>query len=173
MNGDVDFKFLFSDSRARVYLLWAAITGIGFTTTQYYQDKNINFVWFALSILGFYYMYRVMPLRVKQMRHIFLSWAVPISVGLAFSIVAVRTDLLPELVGYLGSFWLLVCAVGYFWNGIYDAPSLWYYIVAGVNVAAAACAYYYEPLLIGQYIFVAIVSVWSMLMLWVFRSDSW
>ena len=172
MNYPVDFRFLLSDSRARVYLLWAAITGLGFTATHFYQDKNINFVWFALSFVGFLYMYRVMPLRVTQMRNIFLSWAIPISVGLGFSILAVRTDFIPELVGYLGAFWLLVSAVGYFWNGIFDAPSAWYYVVAAVNVGGAIAAYSYEPLLIGQYLFAAIVSAWSMLMLWTFRADA-
>lgn len=171
MNSSVDFKFLLSDSRARVYLVWAVITGMGFTTTHYYQDKNINYVWFGLSLLGLYYMYRVMPLRVKQMRNIFLSWVIPISVGLSLSIASARGWFAPELLGYLGAFWLVVMAVGYFWNGMYDAPSKWYYIVTGVNVVAAIAVYYYEPLLIGQYLFIAIVSAWSMLMLWVFRSD--
>ena len=173
MNSDVDFKFLLSDSRARVYLLWAAITGVGFTGTHYYQDSNINYVWFVLSLAGLGYMYKVMPLRVKQMRSIFLSWVIPIAIGLSLSIVSAQGWFLPELIGYLGAFWLLVMAVGYLWNGIFDAPSLWYYVAAIVNVLAAGFAYYYEPLLIGQYLFVAIVSVWSMLMLWVFRSDSW
>lgn len=172
MNNAIDFKFLLGDSRARVYLLWAAITGVGFTATHYYQDSNINYVWLVLSAVGLYYMYRVMPLRVKQMRNIFLSWVIPIGVGLGFSIASARGWFLPELIGYLGAFWLLVMAVGYFWNGIFDAPSPWYYIVAGVNVLGAALAYYYEPLLTGQYLFTAIVSVWSMLMLWVFRADA-
>lgn len=172
MSSNINFQYLTSESRSRVYLLWAAITGVGFVATQYYQDKNINFVWFLLSAIGFYYMYKVMPLRVKQMRNIFLSWAVPISIGLGVSIVAVRTDYIPELVGYLGAFWLVVSAVGYFWNGIFDAPSLWYYVAATVNVLAAIAIYSYEPLLIGQYFFAAVVSVWSMLMLWIFRSDA-
>lgn len=172
MHNIVDFRFLTTDSRARVYLVWAAITGIGFTATHFYQNQNINFLWIFLSFVGFYYMYKVMPLRVRQMQHIFLSWAVPVSVGLGISIVAVRTDLIPDLVGYLGAFWLLVSAVGYFWNGISDSPSAWYFVAAGVNVLSAAAIYYYEPLLIGQYLFAAIVSVWSMLMLWVFRSDA-
>lgn len=168
----VDFYHLTHDTRARVYLLWAVITGVGYTTTQYYQHPNINFIWFILSAIGFVYMYKVMPLRVKQMRNIFLSWAIPISLGIGVSIVTVRTDFMPELVGYLGVFWLLVSAVGYFWNGIFDDISLWYFVAAGVNVTSAAICYFYEPLLISQYFFAGVVSVWSMLMLWVFRSDA-
>lgn len=172
MNSLVDFRYLTTESRAQVYLIWAFITGIGYTGTHFYQNPNINFVWFVLSIIGLFYMYKVMPLRVKQMRNIFLSWLIPITVGLIVSVVAVRTDFFPELVGYLGAYWLLVSAVGYFWNGIFDSPSIWYYSASAINVVFAMVIYLYEPFLTGQYLLAGIVSVWSMLMLWIFRSDA-
>lgn len=172
MQNDLDFRELFTASRARVYLLWALIVAVGFTATHYYQNPNINAVWTILSIVGFVYMYKVMPLKVSQMKHIFASWLVPIIVGMVFSVVAVRTSLLPELISYLGPFWLAVMAVGYFWNGLVDGPGLWYYVAAAVNLVAAAVIYSSLDLLSVQYLLIAIISTWSMLMLWLFRGDS-
>jgi hypothetical protein len=173
MNDRLDLKYLTSDSRARVYLVWAFITGFGFAATHYYQHKNINYIWLFLAAFGLIYMLRVMPLRVKQMRNIYLSWLIPISIGLLTSILAAQAKLFPELIGYLGVFWLVVSATGYFWNGLFDQPSKWYFIVAVINIIAAGAIYFYEPLLTGQYLLVAIISAWSMLMLWLFRSDAW
>lgn len=171
MNEKLHLSSLLYESRARVYALWAAIVGVGYVSTHYYQNANINAVWTVLSVIGFAYMYKVMPLRVKQMKHIYTSWLVPILIGIAVSVVSVRTDLLPELVGYLGAFWLLVQAAAFFWNGLVDGPGLWYYIVAGVNFIGAAILYSSVDLLIVQYLLVAIISVWSMLMLLIFRGD--
>lgn len=162
---------LITESRPRVYLLWAFITGIGYTATHYYQNPNINVVWTGLSIIGLGYMYKVMPINVKQMRHIFLAWLVPITIGIAISVVAVRTDLLPDLVTYLGAFWLFISAIGYFFNGLVDPPAAWYYIIAAVNLIFAGIVYSYAELNEIQYLVAAIVSVWSMLSLWLFRSD--
>lgn len=168
----MDFKLLFHESRAQVYLLWAVLIGIGYTTTHYYQNPNINPVWFALSVIGFVFMYRVMPLKVHQMRNIYLAWLIPIAVGFIFSALAARTDLMPELLGYLGAFWLLIQAFGFFWNGIVDPPSEWYFIAAGVNAVAATLCYLITDFTIYQYLIAAIVTVWSMLSLWLFRSDA-
>ena len=96
MSDKIDFKMLLNETRPRVYLLWAVITGVGYTATHYYQNPNINAVWFVLSLIGFGYMYKVMPLRVPLMRRIFLAWLVPITFGIAVSVIAVRTDLIPD-----------------------------------------------------------------------------
>lgn len=171
MADTIDFKVLTTESRPRVYLLWAALTGIGYTATHYYQNPNINIIWTVISIVGLGYMYKVMPLRVKQMKRIFLSWLVPIIFGIGVSVIAVRTDLLPDLVAYLGTFWLLVSAVAYTLNGYVDPPSKWYYIAAVVNLAAGILVYASDAANEVQYLIAAVVSVWSMLSLWLFRSD--
>ena len=62
MESKLDFDTLLNSSRARVYLLWAGLTGLGFTATHYYQNANINILWFFISVIGFFYMYKVMPL---------------------------------------------------------------------------------------------------------------
>ena len=172
MSDKIDFKMLLNETRPRVYLLWAVITGVGYTATHYYQNPNINAVWFVLSLIGFGYMYKVMPLRVPLMRRIFLAWLVPITFGIAVSVIAVRTDLIPDLVQYLGSFWLLVSAVGYTLNGIVDPPSKWYFAAAVLNVIAAAACYLVDDLNQSQYLVAAAVSLWSMLSLWLYRSDA-
>lgn len=171
MNEKLDLKFLLHDTRARVYLLWAVIVAVGYVSTHYYQNKNINFVWFVLAAAGLYYMFRVMPLGVAQMRHIFAAWLVPISIGLAVSIVSARGWALTELVAHLGSFWLLVTAVGFVWNGVVDRPMRWYLVGAGLCVAGAALAYFNTTFLISQYLVAGVISAWAMLLLFVFRTD--
>ncbi len=131
MDSKLDFDTLFNSSRARVYLLWAALTGVGFTATHFYQKPSINLVWFIISIIGLGYMRKVMPLGVRQMKKIFSSWLVPIIIGLAVSVVLVRTDVAPEAVGYLGPIWLIVMAAGYLYNGLSDTRGFWYFVAAG------------------------------------------
>jgi hypothetical protein len=160
------------DSRARVYLLWAVICAVGFVTTHYYQNYKINGVWTVLSAIGLTYMYRVMPMRVKQMRYIFFSWLIPIAIGIIISGLAIRTSIFPELGAYLGAFWMFVMALGFLWNGLVDPPGKWYYIAAVVNVLGAAACYYFESLYPIQYLVAGAVSTWSMLMLWIYRSDA-
>lgn len=172
MSGQLDWKMLMTETRPRVYLLWAFLTGTGYTATHYYQNPNINIVWTVIALIGLGYMYRTMPLRVGQMRNIFRAWLVPISFGIAVSVLAVRTSFFPELAGYLGAFWLLVSAVGYAWNGLVDPPSHWYYIAAITNVLAGAACYLVADFTQIQYLIAALVSVWSMLSLWIFRSDA-
>lgn len=171
MDTKLSLDILFKTSRARVYLVWAAVVGIGFVATHYYQMPSINALWLVLSVGAFAYMYKVMPLGISQMRNIYLSWLIPIIVGLIFSVIAVRTQLLPELVAYLGAFWLFVMAIGYFWNGLVDNAGFWYYIAAAVNLIAAVAIYSSDQLLVIQYLLAAIIGVWSMLLLWVFYSD--
>ncbi len=145
--------------------------GIGYTTTQYYQDKNINVVWFVLAVIGLGYMYKAMPLRVAQMKRIFMAWLVPICLGIAISIIAVRLQIIPQLVPYLGVFWLLVQAAAFIWNGLVDRPAGWYFAAAGLNIVAAALCYFVDDFLQFQYLVAAIVTTWSMLNLWIFRTE--
>lgn len=168
----IDWKMLITETRARVYLLWAILVGVGYTTTHYYQNPNINLVWTVISVIGLGYMFKVMPLKVRQMRSIFLAWLIPITLGIAVSVIAARTTLLTDLVHYLGGFWLLVSAVGYTWNGIVDPPSKWYFIAAAANVVFAAVCFLVPEVTQVQYLVAALVSVWSMLSLWLFRSDA-
>lgn len=167
----LDLKFLLLDIRARVYLLWAAIVAIGYVSTHYYQNKNINFVWFFLSLAGFYYMYRAMPLGVEQMKKIYAAWLIPISFGLIVSIVSARGWLLTDLVGYLGSFWLLVTAAGFIWNGLVDRPMTWYLAAAVLCVIGAAVVYFNTTFLIAQYLVAGTITTWAMLNLVIFRTD--
>lgn len=170
MNEKIDWGFLVSDSRARVYLLWAVLTVVGFTTTHFFQRREINGLWLLIAIIGLGYMYKVMPLRVKQMKHIYVAWLVPITVGLVVSSLAFRVETLASLTGYLGAYWLVVLAVGYGLNGLVDPPSEWYWFAVGLNALAALLCFYIEPFTVGQYLIAAIVSGWSMLNLWLFRT---
>lgn len=171
MVNNISLQDLMQNTRARVYLLWAVLTGIGFVATHYYQNKNINGIWIIISIIGLGYMYKVMPMRDVQMKKIFASWLVPITVGIIVSVLAVRTSLLPELVPYLGAYWLVVMAVGYLWNGLVDKPALWYFVAVGLNLLAAILIYAFDSFQEFQYLIAAIISVWSMLNLWIFRSE--
>jgi hypothetical protein len=171
MNDKVDWQYLLLDTRARVYLLWAVLTTGGFTATHYFQQRQINAVWFFISVFGLGYMYRAMPMGVMQMRKIFLAWFVPISFGILVSILAFKIAVLSSLIQYMGSFWLLIMAIGYFLNGLVDAPSTYYWFAAALNIAAAIICYVVEPLLAAQYLVAAIVSGWSMLYLWLFRAS--
>lgn len=174
MNDKVDWQYLFLETRARVYLLWAALTTIGFVATHFYQNKLINVYWLLLSVVGLYYMYRVMPLKVKQMRHIFLGWFVSISIGMAVSGIIFYLDLAPAgfLIGHLGGFWLLVMAQAYAVNGYVDQPGNWYYVAAVLNLVFGILCLTVDAFLPGQYLIAAVVSAWSMLYLWLFRSYS-
>lgn len=172
LNENIDLKFLLGDTRARVYLLWAFLASFGFVATHYYQRQQINGAWFLISILGLGYMYRVMPLRVKQMRNIFLAWAVPITFGMVVSAAVFysQSDLASGLIIRLGAFWLIVMSVGYFLNGLVDAPSKWYWIAAALNLAAGVTFFLINDLLAAQYLIAAVISGWSMLNLWIFRA---
>lgn len=173
MNDKVDWQFLFLDTRARVYLLWAGLATIGFAATHYYQNQLINAYWALLSVVGLYYMYKVMPLRVRQMQHIFWGWFVTISLGMAVSVIIFYFDLAPAgfLIGHLGGFWLVIMAVAYFINGYFDKPAAWYNFAAALNLVFGLLCLTVDVFLPGQYLIAAVISAWSMLYLWLFRAD--
>jgi len=170
MDEKLSLRFLLNDSRSCVYLLWALLVTAGFVATHYFQREEINPLWFGLSILGLGYMFKIMPLKVHQMRRIFVSWFVPIVFGMVISVLAFRVAVLSEVIPYLGVFWLVVMAVGYAWNGAVDQPAKWYYVAAGLNILAAILCYYVNAFTMQQYLVAAIVSAWSMLYLWILRT---
>lgn len=175
MDHKIDWQYLFSETRARVYLVWAVLVPAGFIATHFYQRQQINGAWFLISLIGLGYMFKVMPLKVRQMRNIFLAWALPITLGLFVSGAVFYYQLDPRAVTLmvnLGAFWLLVMALGYFLNGLVDAPSGWYWFAAGLNLVAAALCFTVDEFSSGQYLIVAVVSAWSMLYLWLFRADA-
>ncbi len=164
-------SYLFSDSRARVYLVWAILMGIGFTVTHYFQMKTVNGMWFVISVIGLIYMYHVMPMRLKQMRNIFLSWLIPIVFGMVVSGLAFYISALERYTPDLGIFWLVVMAVGYLANGLSDSePSTWYWVAFVLNIGAAVACLALDDFRNVQYLIAAIVSVWSMTNLWLLRS---
>lgn len=170
MNNTLDIEFLVADTRARVYLLWAILVSGGFTATHFYQTQQINALWFVLSATGLLYMYKVMPIRVKSMRNIFMAWLMPISIGIIVSGLAFKIAALAGIIEYLGAFWLLVMAVGYLLNGLADPPAGWYWFAVGINIAAGLTCFLFESFTASQYLIAAIVSGWSMLNLWIFRT---
>lgn len=170
----MDLKFLLIDTRARVYLLWAVLGAVGFLATHFYQERAINGAWTAISLVGMGYMYKVMPLSVRQMRHIFLAWLVPVAVGMIVSATVFVVDLpvASQLLAHLGAFWMALMAVGYFLNGLADSePVEWYWVAFVLNGAAAALCFWYDAFTAAQYLIAAVVTAWSMLNLWLFRSS--
>lgn len=172
-NTRIDWQFLRYDTRARVYMLWAALSFFGFAATHLYQRKQINGFWFALSVIGLFYMYKVMPLQVRQMKRIFVVWLAVIGFGMAVSglVFYWQSPLAAELITRLGGFWLLVMAIGYAWNGLVDPPATWYWFAAALNVIFGLLCLTLDGFLSGQYLIAAVVSAWSMLYLWLFRTE--
>lgn len=170
MDETLDVKFLLSDTRARVYLLWAFLASGGFLATYFYQRNEINALWFVLSVIGLGYMFKVMPLKIKSMRNIFLAWLAPITFGMTVSGLAFKVESMAGIIPYLGAFWLLVMAAGYFLNGLVDSPSNWYWVAVVLNVVTGLACFFIEPFTAGQYLIAAIVSAWSMVNLWIFRT---
>lgn len=145
---------------------------LGFVATHFYQRHQINFLWTVIAIIGLSYMWRVMP-RVAQSRQILMAWLVPITLGILVSGGAfyVHTNFAAHFIGHLGCFWLAVMAVGYFWNGLVDPPSKWYWINTTLNAGLAVACYEMDAFVDVQYLVAAIVSFWSMANLWLFRSE--
>lgn len=168
----IDWRYLTGTTRARIYLLWAIMLPVGFVATHLHQQKSINGLWFLISVIGLWYMYRAMPMAVKQMQRIFGAWLLPIGVGMVVSGLVFYVDgtFAAQLTAHLGAFWLVVMGIGYFLNGLVDAPSRWYWFAAALNVAAGIACFVVDPLAASQYLIAAIVSAWSMLNLWLFRS---
>lgn len=172
MNDRIDWEYLRLDTRARVYFLWAVLLLIGFVATHFYQIKLINGFWAFLSVIGLYYMYRVMPLKVKQMKRIFIVWLLTILAGMVVSglVFYVHGSAAGLLISHLGAFWMLVMAVGYALNGLVDPPATWYWFAAALNVIFGVLCFTVDALLPGQYLIAAVVSSWSMLYLWLLRT---
>lgn len=168
----IDWQYLLLDTRARVYLLWAGLITVGFVATHFYQVKLINGFWAFLSVIGIYYMYKVMPLRVRQMRHIFLGWLLTIIAGMTVSGIVFYLELpfAGFLINHLGAFWLVLMAQAYAGNGIVDRPATWYWFAAGLNLMFGILCFTVDALIPGQYLIAAVVSAWSMLYLWLFRT---
>lgn len=168
----IDLRYLTNTTRARIYLLWAFLAPAGFIATHFYQNRNINAVWTAIAIIGLSYMFKTMPMQVGQMRRIFLAWLAPITVGMITSSVVFYIDgaTAANFIAHLGAFWLLVMGAGYLLNGLVDPPSHWYWFAAVLNAAAGVACFAIDELLPSQYVIAAIVSAWSMLNLWIFRS---
>src|SRR5688572_11722086 len=99
-----DIKFLMINTRARVYAVWGMLVTAGFVATHFYQQRGINVVWTVILAVAFYYMWRVMPLTVHQMRKIYVSWAVPMALGMLVSAAVFYVNGLAPLIGYLGAF---------------------------------------------------------------------
>jgi hypothetical protein len=173
MNDKVDWQYLLTDNRARVYLLWAVLVTVGFVATHYFQNKLINGFWATLSVIGLGFMYFIMPLGDKRMRRIFYGWLVTIIFGMTVSGVVfyLETPTTGNLIAHLGAFWLLIMAVGYAWNGLVDAPSNWYWFAAFINLLFGLLCFTMDIFTASQYLIAAIVSAWSMLYLWLFRSS--
>jgi hypothetical protein len=168
----IDLRYLTNTTRARIYLLWAILVPIGFIATHYHQEHSINILWTVISVIGLGYMYKVMPMRVNQMRRIFAAWLIPIVLGIILtgSAFYINTGDAANFIAHLGGFWLLVMGVGYILNGLVDAPALWYWIAAALNISAGIACLTIDALLPSQYLIAAIISAWSMFNLWIFRS---
>lgn len=171
MNNKIDWQFLFNDTRARIYLLWAVLCIVGFSAAHFSRnDLGMNSFWVILSAVGLGYMYKVMYLKMTAARRVLLAWLVPITVGMIVSFLAFYLPVLTGLAPYLGAFWLLVLALSFLLNGIYDPPSKWYWIAVALHVGAAVLIIFSSQFQAVQWLVAAIVSGWSMLNLWLFRS---
>lgn len=151
-------------------MLWAVLVLAGFIATHFNQQQSINLMWFVISVVGLGYMLKVMPLRIKKLRLIYLSWFVPITVGLVFSTLVFKTAALSVYISYLGSYWLFVMAVGYFLNGLADPPAKIYWYNTCLNALAGLLIAMIGNLLPVQYLIAAGVSAVSMLNLWLLRT---
>ena len=167
----MDLKYLFIATRQRVYLVWAVLATAGFVATHFYQKHAINALWTVLAAIGLLYMYRVMPLKVRQMQRIIGVWAGTIIAGMVVSgaVFYIGGAAASQLIGQLGAFWLAVMAVGYALNGLVDRPAAWYWFAAVINVIAAVLCWRVDSFLSQQYLVAAIVTAWSMVNLWLFR----
>lgn len=153
-------------------MLWAILATLGFVVTHYFQVKQVNAFWTFLSIVGMYYMYRVMPMKVRLMRHIFWGWLLTIGFGMVVSgfVFIIDVPLSGFIIQHLGAFWLIVMAQAYAGNGYFDQPARWYYFAAAINLIFGVLCFTVDAFLPGQYLIAAVISAWSMLYLWLFRA---
>lgn len=167
---ELGWRYWLKDHRAQVYLLWAVIVAGGYLHLHFSPDDNHIFTWAIASAVAFGYMLYTMPMKQAKMRAIFAAWFVPITVGFIITIAAFENDNLTGLIPYLGAVWAAVQALGFALNGLVDPPSGWYWFAAIANLLLAVALFVFSPLFGFQYLLLGIVTSWSMLNLWVFRS---
>lgn len=169
----MDWQYLITDKRAKVYLLWLVLLTGGFVLTHLHQEASINGLWVAISLLGLGYMAKVMSLGDSvRMQQIFGTWFATIALGMVISYVVFELDsrMAGQLIAHLGAFWMIIMGVGYLLNGLVDLPGKWYYIAAALNVVAGVLCFAVADLTQVQYLIAAAVSAVSMGGLWLFRS---
>lgn len=148
----------------KLFLVWAILIFLGFVATHFYQDPNINGVWVVLSLIGFYFMYKYMPLASPKMRNILILWIVVVGFGMLVSAAVFRVPSLSYLIDYLGVFWLILMGIGSLLNAIWYTPRL--FILSGIMQIAAGLFILFTPsLLIYQYLIAAVVGAAGMLVL--------
>lgn len=163
------WKFWFVDKRARVYVLWLVLVPPGFVHLYFEQPLWINWPWLATCVAGLGFMAFAMRPFTGKLASIFYAWLVPLAVGMAISFLATLPPyyaLLPKL----AMMWALVQAAGYILNGLVDAPSGWYWFAAVAHALVAVFCLVFPALISSQWLLMAIVSAWSLLNLWLFRS---
>lgn len=163
------WKFWLLDRRAQVYLLWLIIVPPGFVHLYFEQPFWINWPWLLTCVAGLGYMGFVMRPFDSRMKAIFLAWLVPLTIGMAISFLA-TTRSFYALLPYLALIWAIVQAAGYALNGLVDAPSGWYWLAAVLHIGAAIFIIVFPGLIALHWLMLAIVSAWSLLNLWLFRS---
>lgn len=168
------WQFWFTDKRAQVYLAWLVLIPIGYVMTHLHTSgvMAINAKWVGAAIVGFAVMAWVMPLKQRRMQLIFVSWLIPITLGLILSVAAFMAPALYWLAPTLGVLWVALQAIAFAANGIVDAPSGWYWFAVGLHVVLLLALLLVPTLLGYQYLLLAIVTAWSLLNLWLFRSPS-
>lgn len=155
----------------RVYLVWAIIIAVGFVATQFHQLPDINNLWLVLSFVGLGYM-AIALLNLKsynlQLIYIGLIWLLTIGFGLSISIAAFYYEPLGELSAYLGSFWLLLMGVGLGLNSLADRSAT-YLICGGVEILFGLACYWFEPLILWQYLIAGAIGSLAMVGLIIYR----
>lgn len=166
------WKFLITDTRARVYLLWLIIVPPGFVHLYFEQPLWINYPWLATTIIGLGYMALVMRPFSGKLRLIFYAWLFPLVVGMAVSFLAASSPQFYSLLPKLALVWALVQAAGYALNGLVDAPAGWYWFATALHILAAIFIFAFPALISLHWLLLAVISTWSLANLWLFRSTS-
>lgn len=106
------------------------------------------------------------------MKYIFTVWSVTILAGMFVSglVFYLSSDLAGYLTGRLGAFWMILLAVGYAANGIVDRPAGWYFFAAALHLFFGVLCFMSDYFLPVQYLVAAVLSAWSMLFLWLYRT---
>lgn len=162
--------FWFTDKRATVYLIWLIIVPPGFVHLYFEQPFWINWPWLATCAVGLGYMAYVMRPFDGKLKPIFLAWLFPLLVGMIVSFLAASVPQFYPVLTQLALVWAVVQAAGYALNGIVDPPSNWYWLAAGLHVLAAVFMLAFPAQISLQWLLLAVISVWSLLNLWLFRS---